>query len=199
MSIAQTLENFMHETDAPNLRTVPISVPRPPPLPSIQSDKSIVTHQSDHIENKVQLCKFRSHVKSVNVTRHNIQRFMTRTVDLLTPRGRIILEKLAAEDISQHLYGTWRFITVFTRARRWSLFWMRWIQSSSTSHPISLKSILILSFHLCLGLTNGPFLIWFSNQNFPSYSANVSILYISPVQRGARDILSWRPNLLCWL
>jgi hypothetical protein len=48
-------------------------------------------------------------------------------------------------------YGTRRFITAFTRALHWSLSWSRSIQSLP-SHPISLKSILILSTHLRFGL-----------------------------------------------
>jgi len=28
------------------------------------------------------------------------------------------------------VYGTWRFITMFTRANHWSLSWVRWIQST---------------------------------------------------------------------
>jgi hypothetical protein len=51
-------------------------------------------------------------------------------------------------------YGTRRFITVFTRALHWFLFWDRSIQSI-LSHPISLRSILILSTHLRLGLPSG--------------------------------------------
>jgi hypothetical protein len=39
-------------------------------------------------------------------------------------------------------YGTWRFTTMFTTARHWSLPWARCIQSTS-SHPVSLRSILI--------------------------------------------------------
>jgi hypothetical protein len=35
---------------------------------------------------------------------------------------------------------------VFRRARHWSLSWARWTQSISP-HPISLRSILIFSFH----------------------------------------------------
>jgi hypothetical protein len=48
-------------------------------------------------------------------------------------------------------YGTWRFVTVFPRALHWSLFWARLIQSIP-SHYISLRSILIFSTHLSLGL-----------------------------------------------
>jgi hypothetical protein len=43
-------------------------------------------------------------------------------------------------------YGTRRFITMFIRALYWSLSWARSIQSTP-SHPISLRSILILSTH----------------------------------------------------
>jgi hypothetical protein len=43
-------------------------------------------------------------------------------------------------------YGTRRFITLFTRALYWSLFWARSIQFMP-SHPISLRSILILLTH----------------------------------------------------
>jgi hypothetical protein len=41
-------------------------------------------------------------------------------------------------------YGSRRFITVFTRALHWSLSWARSTQSTP-SHPVSLRSILILS------------------------------------------------------
>jgi hypothetical protein len=34
---------------------------------------------------------------------------------------------------------------MFTRARRWTLSWARWIQSTS-SHPVSLKYIFLLSY-----------------------------------------------------
>jgi len=45
-----------------------------------------------------------------------------------------------SQSVSQEiprLYGSRRFIIVFTRARHWSLCWVRWIQSTA-SHPISL-------------------------------------------------------------
>jgi hypothetical protein len=45
---------------------------------------------------------------------------------------------------------------VFTTAHQWCLSWARWIQST-TSHSVSLKSILILSSHLRLGLPSGVF------------------------------------------
>jgi len=55
-----------------------------------------------------------------------------------------------------HFYGNRRLITVFTRAQHWSLFWARQIQSTPF-HPISIKSILILSFHLRLGFLSSFF------------------------------------------
>jgi hypothetical protein len=51
-------------------------------------------------------------------------------------------------------YGTQRFITMFTRALYWSLSSARSIQYIP-SHSISLRSILILSTHLHLGLPSG--------------------------------------------
>jgi hypothetical protein len=53
-------------------------------------------------------------------------------------------------------YWTRRFITVFTRALTWFLSWARSIQAIP-SHPISLRSTLILSTHLRLGLPSGCF------------------------------------------
>ncbi|PNF42139.1 hypothetical protein B7P43_G10280 [Cryptotermes secundus] len=53
-------------------------------------------------------------------------------------------------------YGTRMFITMFTRALHWSLSSARSIQSIP-SHPISLRSILLLFTHLRLGLPSGLF------------------------------------------
>jgi len=52
-------------------------------------------------------------------------------------------------------YGTWRFIIMFTRTHYWTLSWITLIQST-TSHPVSLRSILISS-HVHLGLPSGLF------------------------------------------
>jgi len=45
-------------------------------------------------------------------------------------------------------------ITVYTRVSHWILSWARWIESTSP-HPTYLWSILILSFHIYLGLSSG--------------------------------------------
>jgi len=54
------------------------------------------------------------------------------------------------------------FITVFTRAHHWFLSWARCIQSTS-SHPISLTSILLLFSHLRLGFPSD-----FFHSDFPA-------------------------------
>jgi hypothetical protein len=73
---------------------------------------------------------------------------------LLTPWCRILFEKLIVTQLSKNIllsYGTRRFNTAFTKARHWTLFWASRILFAP-SKPISLRSILILSSHLRLGL-----------------------------------------------
>jgi hypothetical protein len=76
---------------------------------------------------------------------------------LLSPRSRVLLEKLTSFAASQEIpriYGIRNFITVLTSARHLSLSWARSIQSPQPP-PTSWKSILILSSHLRLSLPNG--------------------------------------------
>jgi hypothetical protein len=78
---------------------------------------------------------------------------------LLTPWSRVLLEKLTGFQLVKKFpafYGTLRFITSFTTACRLSLSWASSIQSIPP-HSTSLRSILILSFHLRLGLPSGYF------------------------------------------
>jgi hypothetical protein len=78
---------------------------------------------------------------------------------LLTPRSRVLLEKLTGFAASQEIpriYGTRQFSTVLTSARQLSLSWARSIRSAQPP-PTSWRSILILSSHLRLGLPNGLF------------------------------------------
>jgi hypothetical protein len=67
-----------------------------------------------------------------------------------------LLEKLPVVNLLENFppfYGTRRSITAFTWALHRSLTWARSIQSLPP-HPTSLRSILILSTHLRLGLVN---------------------------------------------
>ena len=78
---------------------------------------------------------------------------------LLTPWSRVLLEKLTGSAASQeipHIFGTRRSITVPTSARHLSLSWANSIQSPKP--PLtSWRYILILFFHLRLGLPSGLF------------------------------------------
>jgi len=80
-----------------------------------------------------------------------------KTVHLLTPWRRVLLEKLTVLQLVKKFpafHGTRRFITALTSVRHLSLSWASPIQSIY-SHPTSWRSILILSTHLRLGLPSG--------------------------------------------
>jgi len=64
----------------------------------------------------------------------------------------------ACQRIATFLYGTWRVITIFTKACHWTLSWGSWIQFTLPI-PVYLRSILMLSFHLCLGLHSVQFIM----------------------------------------
>jgi hypothetical protein len=61
----------------------------------------------------------------------------------------------ATQEIIPAFYGTRRFIAVLTRVFHWPLSSAREIQSIP-SHPISLRSILILFTYLRLAVPSGP-------------------------------------------
>jgi hypothetical protein len=67
---------------------------------------------------------------------------------LLTPRSRVLLEKLTGLQLVEKFpafYGTPRFITAFTFARHLSLFWANSIESIPP-HPTSWRSIFMSPF-----------------------------------------------------
>jgi hypothetical protein len=74
------------------------------------------------------------------------------------PWSQTFLEKPAVTKLLKNfpiVYETRRLISMLKRAHHLSLFWAGWIQSTST-HPISLISILILYSNLCLYLPSTP-------------------------------------------
>ena len=78
---------------------------------------------------------------------------------LLTPRCRVLLEKLTGLQLvkkSSPFHGTRNFITALTSVRHLSLSWANPIQSTYPL-PTSWRSILILSTILRLGLPSGLF------------------------------------------
>ena len=78
---------------------------------------------------------------------------------LLTPCSTALPEKLTGSQPVKKFpsfYGTLKFITAFTSARRLSLSWASSVHSMPP-HPTSRRSILILSSHRHLGLPSGLF------------------------------------------
>ena len=75
----------------------------------------------------------------------------------LTPWCRVLFEQLTGLQLVKKFpafHGTRRFITALTRVRHLSLSWASPIQSICP-HPISWRSVLKLSTHLCVGLPSG--------------------------------------------
>ena len=92
----------------------------------------------------------------LNAAKYSVSPYITY---LLTPWSRVLLEKLTGSAASQEIpriFGTRRFIAIFTSARHLSLSWANSIQSPQPP-PTSWRSILILSSHLRLGLPSGLF------------------------------------------
>ena len=77
---------------------------------------------------------------------------------LLTPWGRVLHEKLTGSQQVEKfpMYRTRRFITTFTSVGQLFQSWARPIQPMPL-HPTLLRSIIILSSHLSLGLPSGLF------------------------------------------
>jgi hypothetical protein len=89
-------------------------------------------------------------------TMHCKRKIMLEQTNLLTPWSRVFPKKPTRPQTvkkSSVFYGTRRFITAFTTVRHMSLPEQE--LSNTCPHPTSRRSILILSFHLRLGLPSG--------------------------------------------
>jgi hypothetical protein len=87
-----------------------------------------------------------------------------------------------------HILWNPKFITVFTSSHHLSLCWASSIQSTSR------RSILTLSFHLCLGLQNGLFL-----SDFPTKTLYTPFLSPPPIHATCLAnliLLDWSPKYL---
>jgi hypothetical protein len=81
-------------------------------------------------------------------------------------------------------YRTWKFITVFTRALHWFLFWARPIQSKPP-HPVPPRSISVLPIHLRLGLPCDLVPSSYMSASSPF------VLYVLPIS----SLLTWSVQL----
>jgi len=102
---------------------------------------------------------------------------------LLTPRHRVLLEKLTGLQLVKKFtafHGTRRFITAFTSVRQLSLSWASPIQSIYP-HPTSWRSILILSTHLSLSLPTGLFPSSFSTNTLYTPSPHPYAPHAQPI------------------
>jgi len=85
----------------------------------------------------------------------------------LTPWSKVFHEKLRGVQLVKKfstLYGSWRFISMFTRASYLFLPWS-WSIQLMPYQPISLRFFLILPFHLYQGLPSCLFSSGFSHHN----------------------------------
>jgi hypothetical protein len=101
----------------------------------------------------------------------------------LTKWGWVLLYKPPVAQLLQNfltLYGTRRFFTMFTRAHHWYLSWASLIQSIPPL-PSSLRSNLILSYHLHLGLPSGPFPSGFPTEILYAFLFYPYVLHALPI------------------
>jgi len=88
-------------------------------------------------------------------------------LNLLTQWSRDLLQKLTVSQVVKHVFACYsspKFMTTFASARQLYLSWAISIQSIPP-HLTFWRSILMLSFHLSLGLSSGLFPSDFPTQN----------------------------------
>jgi hypothetical protein len=100
--------------------------------------------------------------------------------------------------VKKHLafYETRKFITVFTKTRHWSLFWS-WLIQSTPSRYIHLRHILILSFNLWIGPTNGLLPSCFLPKFCMNFSPTPCMLHAQQISHfhGGTGAAAWRSRL----
>ena len=110
-----------------------------------------------HLEKLAKLFAVETHFRNFIYHKHAKHTLTYLLTYLLAPWSRVLLEKLTGYAASQEIpwiFGTQKFITVFTSACHLSLSWANSIQFPQPP-PTSWRFILILSSHLCLGLLSG--------------------------------------------
>jgi hypothetical protein len=102
---------------------------------------------------------------------------------LLTPRCRVLEKLTGLQQVKEFpaFHGTRRFITALKSVRHLSLSWASPIQSIYP-HPISWRSILILSTHLRLGLPSGQGYIYEWKKNCDAFRIGLIVMWPTGVE-----------------
>jgi hypothetical protein len=132
------------------------------------------------------------------VWKGNINFRIQKTQYLLTPWSIVHFDKLIVAHLINKfpvIYGTWRFITVFTRARHRSLSWATWIQSTS-SYSNCLRSLRMHIYYL--SIHSYVFLVVFRQifrlTSCMNFSYLRCVLHAPPIPSSWCDY----PNNICW-
>jgi hypothetical protein len=117
----------------------------------------------------------------------------------ISKKYRVLPEKLRVTHLIKKFatfYGTWRFNTVFIRARHWSLSYPG--ECNPHPHILFLRHILILSSHLLLGLPNDLFSSVFSTKIlYPTPRTHPD--FITPITFGEEQLQIMTSSLYSFL
>jgi hypothetical protein len=84
-----------------------------------------------------------------NLTSHQRTKYQNELCNYLHRAESVLLEMFIITQLVKKLpvfYGTWKFITVFTKVHHWAFSWVRWIHFTS-SHPIfKIQSNIIVAY-----------------------------------------------------